>query len=46
MVVYGIKCGDCVVLFCGNCVEFMEVVFGCGWFGVVVVLINIVLCGL
>ncbi|PRG94066.1 ATP-dependent acyl-CoA ligase [Burkholderia multivorans] len=37
---HGIKRGDRVALLCGNRVEFMEVVLGCGWLGAVVVPIN------
>lgn len=37
---HGIKRGDHVALLCGNRVEFIEMVLGCGWLGAVVVPIN------
>lgn len=37
---HGIKRGDHVALMCGNRVEFIEMVLGCGWLGAVVVPIN------
>jgi crotonobetaine/carnitine-CoA ligase len=36
----GVGRGDRVALLCGNRVEFMEIVLGCGWLGAVVVPIN------
>jgi crotonobetaine/carnitine-CoA ligase len=36
----GVRRGDHVALLCGNRVEFMEIVLGCGWLGAVVVPIN------
>ncbi|WP_061162685.1 ATP-dependent acyl-CoA ligase [Caballeronia temeraria] len=37
---YGIKRGDRVAILCGNRIEFMEMVLGCGWLGAVAVPIN------
>ncbi|SAK82217.1 AMP-binding enzyme [Caballeronia temeraria] len=37
---HGVKRGDHVALLCGNRIEFMEMVLGCGWLGAVVVPIN------
>ncbi|WP_321927431.1 ATP-dependent acyl-CoA ligase [Paraburkholderia guartelaensis] len=37
----GVGRGDHVALLCGNRIEFMEIVLGCGWLGAVVVPINI-----
>jgi len=37
---HGIKRGDHVALLCGNRVEFIEILLGCGWLGAVVVPIN------
>jgi len=36
----GVKQGDRVALLCGNRIEFVELVLGCGWLGAVVVPIN------
>jgi crotonobetaine/carnitine-CoA ligase len=36
----GVRKGDRVALLCGNRIEFVEVVLGCGWLGAVVVPIN------
>ncbi|MGY6123797.1 ATP-dependent acyl-CoA ligase (plasmid) [Paraburkholderia strydomiana] len=37
---HGVRRGDHVALLCGNRIEFMEMVLGCGWLGAVVVPIN------
>jgi carnitine-CoA ligase len=37
----GIRAGDRVALICGNRVEFIEILLGCGWLGAVLVPINV-----